>query len=375
MRFWLGTHQPHWLADPRCAGVDLFVSRSTLKARKTMPAAVTDWALDSGGFSEIQLHGRWTITPEEYIAEVRRYLAIGRLQWAAPMDWMCEPQVIAGLVERRKSKACPACLRAHRKTADGKPVPLRVASLDTEERPLFVCECGYQATGKAPRIHVARWRAWAAEAGTVMAASVAEADRLGLGAVVVFHGTGLSVEEHQRRTVENFLELRRLAPDLPFIPVLQGWSLYDYWRCEEMYRAAGVDLKAETLVGVGTVCRRQGTNEATLIMQSLAAGGLRLHGFGFKILGLRASADVLASADSLAWSDTARRAPPLPGHDKPGPGRRTGHINCANCIEYALMWRANLMADLGKHHPKPKAKPTRKPPLRTTQLNLFGAFA
>ena len=262
---------PQWLEDPRCKDVDLFVSRSTLKRRKRLPVASTDWALDSGGFTELQLHGRWTLSPREYAAEVRRFRdGIGRLSWAAPQDWMCEPIVLNG--------------------------------------------------GKAAR-------------------------------GVVFHGTGLSIEEHQRRTVENFLELRAIAPDLPFIPVLQGWSLYDYWRCEDLYKRAGVDLRAEPLVGVGTVCRRQGTNEATLIMKSLAASGLRLHGFGFKVLGLRASISDLASADSLAWSDTARRAPPISGHDKPGPGRRTGHINCANCLEYALGWRARLFADLADRAP------------------------
>lgn len=37
--------------------------------------------------------------------------------------------------------------------------------------------------------------------------------------------TGLTVREHQERTIANFLELRRIAPGLPFIPVLQGWAL------------------------------------------------------------------------------------------------------------------------------------------------------
>jgi hypothetical protein len=40
-----------------------------------------------------------------------------------------------------------------------------------------------------------------------------------------FAGTGLSVAEHQARTVANYLELRSLAPELPFVPVLQGWSV------------------------------------------------------------------------------------------------------------------------------------------------------
>lgn len=261
--FYLGTHQPQWLADARFADVPLFVSRRRLAERKTLPRALGDWALDSGGFTELQMHGRWTIGPRAYADEVRRFRdEVGGLAWAAPQDWMCEPIVIAG---------------------------------------------GQAARG------------------------------------IVFAGTGLSVEEHQRRTVENFLELRSIAPDLPFVPVLQGWEVFDYWRCEERYARAGVDLAREPVVGVGTVCRRQGTAAATTIMRTLAAGGLRLHGFGFKVLGIRASVDDLSSADSLAWSDTARRSDPLPGHDKPGPGRRTGHINCANCAEYALGWRSRLV--------------------------------
>ena len=302
---------PNWLEDPRCIDVDLFVSRSTLKRRKRLPVACTDWALDSGGFTELQLHGQWTLSPREYAAEVRRFRdEIGRLIWAAPQDWMCEPQVTEGLVKKRKP-----------------------------------------SNKRTSKINLAQWLSWARGAGPVMAKSVALAELYGDQAEIVFHGTGLSIEEHQRRTVANFLELRSVAPDLPFIPVLQGWSLYDYWRCEDLYRKAGVDLRAEPLVGVGTVCRRQGTNDATLIMRSLAASGLKLHGFGFKVLGLRASINDLASADSLAWSKAAREDAPLPGHDKPGPGRRTGHINCANCLEYALAWRARLFADLADRAP------------------------
>src|SRR5947208_244971 len=47
--------------------------------------------------------------------------------------------------------------------------------------------------------------------------------------------TGLPVAEHLHRTVENYLTLRRLAPDLPIIPVVQGWRLPDYLACLELY--------------------------------------------------------------------------------------------------------------------------------------------
>lgn len=344
-RFLLGVHQPHWLADERCRGVPLFVSRRTLGKRKSLPRAITTWCLDSGGFTELQMHGRWTISPEQYVEEVRRYYEqIGNMLWAAPQDWMCEAVVLRGLVERRHHPTCPACEKAGRRILH-LPVRMQVASLDEEERPLFVCVCGHEQLGRPPQIHVGRWRAWAVTM-PLMADSVMEADRLGMDAVITFHGTGLTVTEHQRRTIENYLTLRRIAPDLPIIPVLQGGSADSYVDHVHAYFAAGVNLRELPIVGVGSVCRRQGTWDGTAILDLLSDFGLKLHGFGYKTLGLRQARHFLESADSLAWSEAGRRAPPLPGHDQPGPGRRTGHINCANCLEFALMWRAKLLSEL-----------------------------
>lgn len=253
MLFYLGTHRPNWLWDARFRNVPLFVSRRTIAPIKTLMRSKTRWALDSGGFTELSLFGKWKTPTKQYITEVRRIRdEVGKLDWAAPQDWMCEP--------------------------------------------------------------------------------------------IITQGTGLTVVEHQRRTVDNFLELRSLAPDLPFAPVLQGWKLTDYWRCEEMYDKAGVDLRKEKIVGVGTVCRRQGTAEAERIMRTLASDGLKLHGFGFKQRGVVRAGDAMASADSLAWSFAARMEPALPGHNKPGPGRPLGHNSCANCPVFALQWRRRLLS-------------------------------
>lgn len=42
------------------------------------------------------MHGRWTLSPRDYVKEVRRFRdEIGNLAWAAPQDWMCEPHMIA----------------------------------------------------------------------------------------------------------------------------------------------------------------------------------------------------------------------------------------------------------------------------------------
>ncbi|MFF3514795.1 hypothetical protein [Streptomyces sp. NPDC002573] len=149
-----------------------------------------------------------------------------------------------------------------------------------------------------------------------------------------FVGTHLSVREHQRRTVANYLELRSLAPELPIIPVLQGWELQDYDHCVRLYEQAGIDLTREPTVGLGSVCRLQSTRKGAAIVTAMAAHGLRLHGFGFKTLGLERVGHLLASADSAAWSYHARRRPALPGHP---------HKNCANCLPYALAWRTRVL--------------------------------
>lgn len=250
-RFYLGTHETSWLAR---LDVPLFISHRRLALRRTLPVAVTGWALDSGGFSELSMYGTWMTEAVEYIDACRRYMnEIGRLEWAAPMDWMCEPFMV---------------------------------------------------------------------------------DK-----------TGLSVSEHQARTVENLQLLRQLAPDVPFIPVLQGYELGDYAAHLEQYAAAGIDLTDEPVVGVGSVCRRQDTGEITAIFRELHTAGIACHGFGVKTKGLGRYARHLTSADSMAWSYNARKNPPLPGcaHGKKGTG------SCANCPVWALLWRSRLLDAMATH--------------------------
>lgn len=243
MRFYLGTHRPAWLGR---VGVPLFVSHRTLRDYRTLPQASGPWSLDSGGFTELSTFGEWRTTADEYIVAATRYRdEIGKMDFAAPRDWMCEPWI-------------------------------------TEK-------------------------------------------------------TGLTVEEHQKRTVYDFLDLTSRS-DVPFIPVLQGWDEGDYMRCVEMYDAAGVDLRNYAVVGIGSVCRRQGSDEITRILARVAAAGIRLHGFGLKKGGLTSAAPFLASADSMAWSFGARYEPALPGHT---------HKTCANCMEFALRWRDRIITQIG----------------------------
>lgn len=245
--FYLGSHQPHWLWTVE---FPQFVShrqlaREARRGRTTRPA-VCRWALDSGGFTELSMYGRWVTSPEEYVEAVAMYVdRIGNLDFAAPQDWMCEPHMI---------------------------------------------------------------------------------DR-----------TGLSVAEHQYRTVENYLTLRDLAPGLPIIPCLQGWDLADYLACADLYASAGVDLASLPRVGLGSVCRRQSTEQIGTLVAQLGEKGLQLHGFGVKTGGLALYGEQLASADSLAWSYAGRREGPLPG---------CTHGNCANCLKFATRWRSRVLAKM-----------------------------
>ena len=65
MKFYLGTHQPSWLA--RDLGIPLLVSHRRLADRRSLPRATHRWALDSGGFTELSLHGRWRTDPATYV--------------------------------------------------------------------------------------------------------------------------------------------------------------------------------------------------------------------------------------------------------------------------------------------------------------------
>lgn len=247
MKFYLGTHQPHWLG---LVDIPLMVSHNRLKQYKNKPRALGEWMQDSGGFTQLSMYGKWTFTDREYVKETRRnHNEVSNLSAAAIMDWMCEP--------------------------------------------------------------------------------------------VILKKTGLTVKKHQENTIQSYLDLIALDPDLPWMPVLQGWSLDDYMRHVDMYESAGIDLKSQALVGIGTVCRRQGTKEAARIIETLSGFDIKLHGFGVKLTGLQKVSNLLSSADSMAWSFAARKDKPLEG---------CSHKNCANCLKYALIWyeKVNLVCSNGR---------------------------
>jgi hypothetical protein len=122
--------------------------------------------------------------------------------------------------------------------------------------------------------------------------------------------TGLTVEEHQKLTIERYDALVDLVdPRIYIMPVLQGYTVADYLRHLEMY---GDRLKRYAYVGVGSICKRNadiGQIEQILTAIKRCRSDLRLHGFGLKTTALSSWVvrDCLHSADSMAWSFAARR--------------------------------------------------------------------
>lgn len=279
--FYLGIHRAIWMSRPEFADVPVFISRVNFfdtrsgKYRREFPRAAGRYAIDSGGFSELQKHGRWTTTPEAYIAFLRRaWRDSGPFDFAAPMDHMCEPVVIHGGVFKG------VVFAGTRQFIDPQH------KLTDDEL-----------------VHI-----------------------------------------HQKTTVDNYLHLRALAPDLPIKPVLQGWTIQQYLRCARMYREAGVDINNLPIVGLGSVCRRQNTEYASEIIRALRDDGIKhLHGFGFQITGIRQSHEELSTADSMSWSKDGRHAGPCK-HPQHWGNTEYQPQSEANCPSYALQWRnRNIM--------------------------------
>lgn len=121
--------------------------------------------------------------------------------------------------------------------------------------------------------------------------------------------TGKTVAEHQRLTIERYDAL--MACDVGgvyIMPVLQGYAPEDYISHLRQY---GDRLKPMAWVGVGSVCKRNGSPaeiEAVLKAIHTWRPDLRLHGFGLKTTALRSELvrELLWTADSMAWSFAAR---------------------------------------------------------------------
>lgn len=198
-------------------GQRILVNYVRLRESQSLPVALTPWVLDSNGYAELDKHGRWTITAEQYAADIQRYAdEIGKLEWVAPQDWPARTHLLAK--------------------------------------------------------------------------------------------TGLTEEEHQRRTCESVVQLRGLlGGTVPVVEVVTGETVAGYLRHIDLYREYGIDLRASRhVIGVGALVGRSPAEAADIIRSLHAAGLTRLHGFGLKTRVLDLVGPLLESIDSSAWSREAR---------------------------------------------------------------------
>jgi hypothetical protein len=119
----------------------------------------------------------------------------------------------------------------------------------------------------------------------------------------VLNITGLTIEEHQRLTIERFDLLKSLIKsDTYLMPVLQGYEPHEYVKHLADY---GDRIGFGDWVGVGSICKRNANAssiEAVLLAIKTARPDIRLHGFGIKRTALLSPVvwDLLYSADSQA---------------------------------------------------------------------------
>ncbi len=212
--YYVGASTPCWLGRTE---TPLMFNRHILRGTgrrwwaRRLPRATCSYAIDSNGYRMIRENGDYPFTAREYACEVACWSeVIGRPDFAACMDWTCDPESLAR--------------------------------------------------------------------------------------------TGLTVRDHQAKTAESYLELRRVAPGLPWMPVIQGWTAQEYMDRLRMYRGLGVDLVKCPLVGIGSVFPHQPAGQMEAACRALRHLGVRLHGFGFKTRELAATLDLVHTADSSAWS-------------------------------------------------------------------------
>jgi hypothetical protein len=157
---------------------------------------------------------------------------------------------------------------------------------------------------------------------------------------VVLARTSFTVSTHQGRTIDSFFTLKKLAPEIAWLPVLQGWTVESYLAHLRMYRSLGLCLQKEPIVGVGSLASRQYSDELPKILVALHDQGLRLHAFGLSLAGLKSVSHLVSSADSMVWSFTARRRRLKHGTC------RAPHRVCNNCLAYAIAWRRKVLQRL-----------------------------
>lgn len=244
MKLYLGVwHVKHARNAPQF----MFSLRRLKERISPAPFSSCDWIMDSGAFSEINLNGKYTFTPKEYL----HYVELHQPGLFFNMDYMCEPFVL--------------------------------------------------------------------------------------------QKTGMTVREHQEKTIENQIKIMDLLDNYNikgnFAGCIQGWQIPDYLTCIDMLKEQGL---ITSKMGIGSVCRRNSRRQIIEVLQTVKQElpNVRLHGFGVKtdILKEPIVYECLDSCDSMAWSFDGRRQERKSCTNCEYPNAK----NCANCYHYMLKWYNRL---------------------------------
>jgi len=122
---------------------------------------------------------------------------------------------------------------------------------------------------------------------------------------------GRTVDDHQRMTLDRHRSLMDLKDDYDItgtpMAVLQGWTGPEYVSHMDAMRDAGV---LTDLVGVGSVCRRDATDQILDVLHAVndaLPSGATIHAFGVKTDVLRGDIpDKLRSVDTHSYDYRAR---------------------------------------------------------------------
>jgi len=182
------------------------------------------------------------------------------------------------------------------------PFAVKAWILDSGAFTEILLNGGYQEPVETYAAEIRRW----AKNGNLMAAVAQDY----MCEPFMLEKTGLTVEEHQRLTIERYDAL--LACDtggVYIMPVLQGYTPKEYVQHIRMY---GDRLKPGMWVGVGSVCKRNGEPGAVAAVLRAVKHerpDLLCHGFGLKLTALADDEvrSLLHTADSMGWSYAARK--------------------------------------------------------------------
>lgn len=156
--------------------------------------------------------------------------------------------------------------------------------------------------------------------------------------------TGLSVREHQERTIENHIKLldlmEKFKMESELATVLQGWTIDQYLEHITMFRQRGL---LTDLVGIGSVCRRNAEQDILSILKAINTRipNRKLHAFGVKqsILKYPIAQKILYSCDSSAWSFAGRWVEEKPCEKCKYPNWK----NCGNCEVFMKKWKRKVL--------------------------------